>query len=241
MGFGGVAENVDAARPREVGEAARPGEVGEAVPPGEVGELAGGRASLGAFDPGRRGLRALLVVAAVVVVIAGYLFWRGQPRVEPLTTTAPPTAGAAAASAGEPSGYLVVAISGRVLRPGLIRLPAGARVQDAIDAAGGVLPGTDLTMVNLARRVTDGELLVIGVTPAPGDAGSAAGAPAGKVNINSAGLSQLDTLPGIGPALAQRIIEYRTAHGGFRSVDELRKVEGIGDAKYAELKDRVTV
>jgi competence protein ComEA len=172
-------------------------------------------------------------------VIAGYLFWRGQPRVEPLTTTAPPTA--AAASAGEPSGYLVVAISGRVLRPGLIRLPAGARVQDAIDAAGGVLPGTDLTMVNLARRVTDGELLVIGVTPAPGDAGSAAGAPAGKVNINSAGVSQLDTLPGIGPALAQRIIEYRTAHGGFRSVDELRKVEGIGDAKYAELKDRVTV
>jgi competence protein ComEA len=205
----------------------------------DVAELAGGRASLGAFDPGRRGLRALLVVAAVVVVIAGYLFWRGQPRVEPLPATPPPTAVAGTESAS--SGSIVVAVTGRVAHPGVFRLPAGARVQDAVDAAGGVLPGTDLTLVNLARRLNDGELVAIGVTGAPVAPGGGPATAGGRVNLNTAGAGELDTLPGIGPALAQRIIDYRTGHGGFRSIDELRKVEGIGDAKFAELRNLVTV
>ncbi|HWB36562.1 MAG TPA: ComEA family DNA-binding protein [Rugosimonospora sp.] len=182
------------------------------------------------------------MVAAVVVVVAGYLVWRGQPHVEP--APAPEVTAADAAGSQSPD-TIVVAVAGKVLHPGLVRLPAGSRVQDAIDAAGGVLPGTDISLINLARKLTDGELLVIGVSPPPADPGApgAPGAPAGdgKVNINSATLAELDTLPGIGPALAQRIIDYRTAHGPFHSIDDLRKVSGIGDAKFADIKDRVTV
>jgi competence protein ComEA len=226
-----------------------------------------GRAVLGAFDPGRRGVRALVVVAAVVALGAGYLAWRAQPHAEPVPVPTVAPGGVPAQPLGQaPSGQvpplgqapggsdptagIVVAVTGRVRHPGLVHLPAGARVADAIDAAGGVLPGTDLSFVNLARRLTDGELLVIGVTPPPGVAlGGVAGATGpggssvadGKVNLNTATPSELDALPGIGPALAQNIIDYRTAHGGFRSVNELRQVDGIGDAKFAQLKDRVTV
>ncbi len=202
----------------------------------------GGRAVLGAFDPGRRGLRALVAVAVVVVAVAGYLFWRGQPRVEPAPAAPPVTAGPATGAAS--AGTVVVAVTGRVQRPGLVRLPEGARVQDAIAAAGGVLPGTDISFVNLARRLTDGELLIVGVTPppdavaAPGPSGGPAG---GRVNINTGTVAELDTLPGIGPALAQRIVDYRAAHGAFHSVEDLRKVSGIGDATFAEIRDRVTV
>lgn len=133
---------------------------------------------------------------------------------------------------------LVVAVAGRVARPGLVRLPAGSRVADAIDAAGGALPDTDLSTLNLARKVTDGELIVVGVPPPPAGAGAVAG---GLVNLNTATLDQLQTLPGVGPVLAQRIIEYREQHGGFANVADLRNVTGIGDARYNELKTRVTV
>jgi len=110
-----------------------------------------------------------------------------------------------------------------------------------------VLPGTDLSMLNLARRLVDGELLAVGVSPPPGAAvpGPAAGAPGaapgGPLNLNAATLAELDALPGVGPVLAQRILDYRTKHGGFRTVEELRKVEGLGEARYAQLKDLVTV
>jgi competence protein ComEA len=194
-----------------------------------------GRSALGAFDPGRRAARALALVAVLVVLGAGFLAWRAQPHPSPVPA-APVVSAAPAASAS-----IVVAVAGRVRHPGLVRLPAGARVEDAIEAAGGVLPGTDLAFLNLARRLADGELLVVGVTPPPGAAPAGGGSNDGRVNINTATLAELDSLPGIGPALAQRILDYRTAHGGFRSVDELRKVEGIGDAKFAQLKDRVTI
>jgi competence protein ComEA len=197
-----------------------------------------GRAALGSFDPGRRAIRALAVVAVLVVLGAGYLAWRAQPQPQPVPLAPSPMVSAVPATGSS----IVVAIAGRVRRPGLVRLPAGARVQDALEAAGGVLPGTDLAFLNLARKLVDGELLVVGVTPPPGaQAAGAAGSGDGRVNLNTASLAELDGLPGIGPALAQRIIDYRAAHGGFRSVDELRRVEGIGDAKFAQLKDRVTV
>jgi competence protein ComEA len=198
-----------------------------------------GRWALGSFDPGRRGVRVLAVVAALAVLIAAYLAWQARPRAEPVpavrlsATLAPPAPTA-------PTGTIVVAVQGRVSHPGLYRLPAGSRVADALAAAGGALPGVDLSFVNLARKLADGELLVVGATPPP-DQAAPGSAPAGKVDLNTATPAQLDTLPGVGPALAQRIIEYRTAHGGFRSVDELRHVEGIGDAKFAQLKDLVTV
>jgi competence protein ComEA len=126
-----------------------------------------------------------------------------------------------------------VAVAGRV-RP-VVRVPAGARVADAVEAAGGALPGVDVALLNPARRVSDGELILVGVTPPPGapaaaPAGGAAppgGAPTagGKVNLNTATLAQLDALPGVGPVLAQRILTHRDQHGGFRSVGDLRQVE----------------
>ncbi|GAA1757575.1 hypothetical protein GCM10009681_31050 [Luedemannella helvata] len=211
-----------------------------------------------ALNPGRAGLRALGVVAALVALVAGFLAWQARPAVTPVppssveTGPAPWSAGPASsvAAVAPPSGAveIVLSVTGRVRRPGLVRLPAGARVADAIAAAGGALPGTDLTFVNLARKVIDGELLAVGVTPPPGvvvDNGPAApGASAGgggPVNLNTATLDELQTLPGVGPVLAQRILDYRTAQGGFRSVGDLRKVSGIGDTRFAQLKDLVTV
>jgi competence protein ComEA len=190
----------------------------------------------GAFDPGRPGLKVLAALAAVVVVGAGAYAWFARPQ--PIHVA--PAAGTASAVAAseEPAtgGVLIVAVAGRVKAPGLVRVKAGARVADAIDAAGGVLPGTDLSTVNLARKVVDGELITIGTA-----AGSANPGQPGKVNLNTATAAQLDALPGVGPVLAERILAYRESKGGFRSVGELRQVEGIGDAKYDEIKDLVVV
>ncbi|WP_438941395.1 ComEA family DNA-binding protein [Micromonospora deserti] len=208
----------------------------------------------GAFDPGRRGVRALAVVAVVVVLGAGFWAWRSRPHTEPvppLATADPaapaPAATAAADAVATPPGELVVAVAGKVRRPGLVRVPAGARVADAVAAAGGALPGVDVAMLNPARKVTDGELILVGVAAPPGaaappQAGSGATpGPGGRVNLNTATLAQLDALPGVGPVLAQRILTHRDQHGGFRSVGDLRQVDGIGDARYEQLKDLVTV
>jgi competence protein ComEA len=147
------------------------------------------------------------------------------------------------AASSVPAGFVVVAVAGRVRNPGLVRLPAGSRVADALDAAGGALPGTDVSFVNLARKLVDGELVVIGATPPPGavDAGTGGGAPAGKVNLNTATATQLETLPGVGPVLAQHIVDYRTKHGQFKTVDELRQVDGLGASRFNQIKDLVTV
>ncbi|PWR08048.1 competence protein ComEA [Micromonospora acroterricola] len=200
-----------------------------------------------AFDPGRRGVRALAVVAAVVVLAAAGWAWRSRPQQEPVAPLV--SEAAPATSAGDPrvsgSGELVVAVAGKVRRPGLVRLPAGARLADAVQAAGGALPGVDVALLNPARKVTDGELIVVGVTPPPPPAGAvgpaAGGAAPGPLNLNTATLAQLDALPGVGPVLAQRILTHRDQHGGFRSVGDLRQVDGIGDARYEQLKDLVTV
>jgi competence protein ComEA len=207
-------------------------------------------AGLGAFDPGRRGVRALAVVAVLVVLGAAFWAWRARPDVEPVPGAAPPPAAGSPAgptgarSAGPDPTELVVAVAGRVRRPGLVRLPAGSRVADAVDAAGGALPGVDVALLNPARRLTDGELLLVGATPAPAVAAPAAGAApgeGGKVNLNTATLAQLDALPGVGPVLAQRILDQRQRRGGFRSVDDLRHVDGIGDSRFEDLKALVTV
>ncbi|MFF5300292.1 helix-hairpin-helix domain-containing protein [Streptomyces sp. NPDC013161] len=158
------------------------------------------------------------------------------------------TRGASSAAGTE----IVVDVGGKVREPGVHRLPAGSRVTDALRAAGGVRPGTNTDGLNRARFLVDGEQIVVG-GPAPaavpgaggantaGTVGSAAGAaaPTAPVSLNTATADQLNTLPGVGPVLAQHIIDYRTQHGGFRSVDELRQVNGIGDRRFADLRDLV--
>jgi competence protein ComEA len=191
-------------------------------------------------------------VAAVVVLLAGAIAWYSRPRAEPVvaepapvvTGAVPPEQATQSAAGGE----VVVAVAGKVRKPGLVRLPEGARVADALTAAGGVLPGTDIALLNLARKVTDGELILVGVTAPPGSAGDAppggsngGAAAGGKVNLNTATLAQLDSLPGVGPVLAQRILDHREKNGPFRTVSDLRQVDGIGDTRYEQLKDLVTV
>lgn len=209
----------------------------------------------GAFDPGRRGVKALAVVAVLVVLGAAVWAWRSRPHAEPVGAPVSAAPSASHQTVSDPSGTageVVVAVAGKVRRPGLVRLPAGARVADALAAAGGVLPGVDIALLNLARKVSDGELILVGVTAPPGaagqpgvpgaapDPGTVAGG-GGKVNLNTATLAQLDALPGVGPVLAQRILAHREQHGPFRAVSDLRQVTGIGDAKYEDLKDLVMV
>ncbi|WP_374195197.1 helix-hairpin-helix domain-containing protein [Streptomyces sp. ISL-1] len=194
-----------------------------------------------------RALAALAVVLVVAAVFAAQHFWAGRPQTVPAPelvqqgagTREPepqPSPGPPPSDAG-PGGRIVVDVSGKVRRPGVHRLPAGSRVADALRAAGGVRAGTDLTGLNRARVLMDGEQVVVGALAPPGSpmpgspmpGAGAGGQNAGPVSLNSATVEQLDTLPGVGPVLAQHIVDYRTQQGGFRSVDELREVNGIGD------------
>jgi len=186
-------------------------------------------------DPSRRGVLALGVVAVVAALVAGVVLLRGRPAEVPLA--APAVVGEAERSGGP---QIVVDVAGKVRTPGLVRLPEGARVDDALRAAGGVLPGAQTLSLNRARKLMDGEQLVVGLEPAPGAAGGGASA-GGRLNLNLATVEDFDGLPGIGPVLAQRIVDWRTEHGRFASVDQLREVSGIGEAKYASLKSKVTV
>ena len=219
----------------------------EPEPPalGAVGAF-GGR--LASFDLGRPGVKALAAVAALVVIIAGFLAWRARPHTETVAPGEPPVPAsvkhdeqdpmAVPPPSGSASAQLVVAVAGKVAKPGLVTLPVGARVADALTAAGGALRGVDPGPLNLARKVVDGELIMVG---APPPSAAAVTAPGGLLNLNAATLADLDTLPGVGPVLAQRILEARDAQGGFKAVSDLRKVSGIGSSRYEQLKDLVTV
>ncbi|WP_374196655.1 helix-hairpin-helix domain-containing protein [Streptomyces sp. ISL-96] len=197
-----------------------------------------------------RTLAALAVVLVVGAVFAAQHFWAGRPQsVQP-----PQVVGAGhAAERPEPSpgppptmapeGRIVVDVSGKVRQPGIHRLPAGSRVADALRAAGGIKADADTAGLNRARLLMDGEQVVVGVPAPVGGAGgggaAAAGGTAGPIGLNAATAEQLETLPGVGPVLAQHIIDYRTEHGGFRSVDELSEVKGIGDRRFADLQPLV--
>jgi len=167
--------------------------------------------------------------------------------------------GDASTSGGAAGGgaTIYVHVAGAVLRPGLLRLRQGARVAEAVDRAGGPRPRADLAGVNLAAKLEDGQQVIVPVRGAAGvgaaaGTGLASGLPAGsappgsaspgsagvpKLSLGAATVEQLDQLDGIGPTLAQRIVEYRTAHGGYRSVGELREVEGIGEKRFATLSE----
>lgn len=196
-----------------------------------------------------RHLVVLVLVLVAGIGWAGCSAFRARPQPVPDRPAAGITSGTPVAAPGSsPSAaarVVVVHVAGRVRRPGLVRAAAGARVADVIAAAGGALPGTDLTSVNLARQVSDGEQIVVGgpggQPPATPGAGPTDSAPGGQVDLNTAGLAQLEALPGVGPVLAQRILDWRTEHGRFSSVDELQEVTGVGPKKFESLKPHVRV
>jgi competence protein ComEA len=192
----------------------------------------------GATGAGRRRWAVAGVFVAVVVLVLGSIALLGG-RPAPEAPPPLPSAKAAADAPAAPKAGLVVSVIGRVRSPGLVTVPPGSRVADVLRAAGGADPGADLTAVNLARKVTDGEQLAVGI-PAPA---AQPGAPesGGKIDLNAASTDQLDTLPGVGEVMAKRIVQWRTEHGGFTKVEQLRDVDGIGESKFEKLRQQVTV
>ena len=187
--------------------------------------------------------RRILVAAGCLALL---LFLGSKLLARPQTSAglAPPAAAPTETTSAAPT-VVVVDIVGAVRRPGLYRLAQGARIADAVSRAGGATAKADLALINLAAPLADGEQVVVpkrgtAALGAPAGAGSPTGASsAGPVHLSSATLEQLDSLPGIGPVTAQKILDYRQEHGAFTSVDELDAVPGIGPARLDELKDLV--
>ena len=238
------------------GEPAPPAVDEEAVPPGLGRHRAPGPTVR--WSAGARGSRALWAAAIVAILVVLGWTWVQRPRMEPATASAaaasvaagPEASAAAPAAEGADEGAdapatVVVSVVGLVARPGLVTLDDGARIADAVTAAGGLLPGADPASVNLAAPVADGQQIAVGVPGAAGggpvDGGGGARSPGGRVDLNAAGVADLDALPGIGPVLAQRIVDHRTRNGPFRTVGDLDDVPGIGPGIAAELADLVAV
>jgi competence protein ComEA len=189
--------------------------------------------------------RLLLAVAgALAMLLLAGRFVLGAGTTTPAAPLPPPPA-AGAGVTGAPSSRVVVDVVGAVRRPGLYRLEQGSRIADAVARAGGAVGKADLAQVNLAAPLADGEQIVVpkrGATVATASgSGSAAlpGAPSAPVQLSTATLEQLDSLPGVGPATAQKILDYREKHGAFSSVDELDAVPGIGPKRLDQLRDLV--
>ncbi|MFD4368167.1 helix-hairpin-helix domain-containing protein [Rhodococcus sp. NPDC058521] len=222
------------------------------------------------FDPGVHGGAALVVVGVLALVVVFFTVFRDRPvaqAVPPLpvveksapSTDTVPTGEVSPLETGGPPAELVVSVVGLVHAPGLVKLPDGSRIADALTAAGGVREGGDTLALNLAQRLADGDQVVVGVdggelpaTAGPagglagsgGRAGSGGGADAAAgsvVDLNTADQSALDSLPGVGPVTAAAILEWRTANGKFTSVDQLGEVDGIGPVRLEKLRDLVSV
>ena len=182
--------------------------------------------------------RRQIAVATACVLIALFVVSRALGRHSSAVAPPIPTATSPQAAATTSAATIVVDVAGAVRRPGLYRLTGRPRVADAVARAGGATPAAQLELVNLAALVSDGEQIVV---PRRGQAtavagGSPAPVASGPVHLNSATAEQLDTLPGVGPVTAQKIIEYRTQHGAFGSLEELDAIPGIGPARLEQLK-----
>ncbi len=180
-----------------------------------------------------------MVAAAVLALAALAGAWFGGRPMAPVPVAVERT-GSPPAGESAPEPQLTVHVSGAVARPGLVEVSAGARVADAVAAAGGALPGADLSALNLAGPVAGGQQVIVptaagSVVPIDGAASS------GKVHLNTADAAQLQMLPGVGPVLAARIVAYREQHGPFRTVEDLLDVPGIGEGKLAALRPDVVV
>ncbi|WP_114854864.1 ComEA family DNA-binding protein [Brachybacterium sp. YJGR34] len=201
---------------------------------------------------------SLIGIAVLVLLALGALHLSTTGSAVPLDATTPSAAEEATTgpppddpeeteSPEPPSGELVVHVSGAVASPGVVRLPAGSRVDDALQAAGGATEEADLAAVNLARPLADGEQVHLprpGEEPPPAPDPSAPGDAGGEgpeIDLNTAGAAELEELPGVGPALARRIIEHREGNGPFTAVDDLLEVSGIGPATLEEIRGRAVV
>jgi competence protein ComEA len=219
-------------------------------------------------DPGRAGAIALAAIAAIAVLVTVFTLMREQPA-PVMSAKLPPVDMAATASRGprpgpstRPNQPVVVSVVGLVHTPGLVTLAPGARIADALKAAGGSTDGADTIGLNMARQVDDGEQIVVGIAPVKGQPavlgssvspGSAApgtpsttsaptkGASTALINLNTATVEQLDTLPGVGPVRAAAIVAWRNANGKFTSVDQLGEVDGIGPGRLEKLRPLVRV
>lgn len=186
--------------------------------------------------------RGYILITLLNLIVSGAAFvFLNQPaprpiQIDPVTPLPEPTPTPA---------RIVVYVNGAVRTPGVHALADGARVTDAVEAAGGPTADADLARVNLAQRLRDEEQVYVphvGETDLPVVQTGATGASGGgKVNVNTATVVELQTLPGIGPSLAQRIVDYRTAHGAFARVEDVKKVSGIGDKLFERIKDQITV
>jgi competence protein ComEA len=202
------------------------------------------RARIGELD--RREFVGLLVVGATIVVAAGLWYVRSLPkpvRIEAPRVGAP---GARPSTLGSPrpeASPVVVDVAGWVRHPGVYQMHQGDRVIDALQTAGGAKPGANLTSLNLASLLQDAQQILVlrrGAGP-PGSGGGGSSGAGGKINLNTATLDQLESLPGIGEVLGQRILDYREQHGPFHSVEDLLNVSGIGPSHLADVKDLVAV
>ena len=193
--------------------------------------------------------KSMLVLLAVVALAAGGAFYAGIHGQEEAVTLDAGTTPQGEAPVKE--SEIVVYVAGAVNHPGVVQLAEGARAKDAVDACGGFLPTADTNGVNLAQKLKDGMQITVPEKSPQGTAvqGAAGGAqagaakplPEGMVNINTADEKELDKLPGIGPAMAKRIVEYRMENGAFQAPEEIKRVKGIGDAKYEKMKDKIVL
>jgi competence protein ComEA len=230
--------------------------VAEHLPPSDPSPVSAGRSRPSPLHRARAaveevldatgtGWRALVLGALAVGLALGVLWWLTRQAPVPVDAALPVVEPDAVTTTTEPLGPVVVHVAGAVGRPGVQRLPPGSRVIDAVDAAGGLLPEADAGRVNLAAELVDGTQVYVPVVgealPAAAEGGPQAPEGGGLVDLNLADLEALDALPGIGPATATAIIEHRERNGPFASVEGLLEVNGIGEAKLAQLRDLVRV
>lgn len=222
-------------------------------------------------DPGRAGAIGLAIVAALAVLVTVFTLVRDRPapvmsaKLPPVEKVATASPRSSASPAAEPDHPVVVSVVGLVHTPGLVTLAPGARIADALQAAGGAVNGADTIGLNMARPLGDGEQIVVGLAPAPGQptalgssvasgstptskappprpgSGSVKPKAGEAVNLNTATVQELDALPGVGPVTAAAIVAWRQANGKFTSVDQLADVEGIGPARLEKLRALVRV